>query len=138
MYLSDEWYRIYGFDSKAGMPTWEERLQRVQPEDRAKWQAVINRAIDEKSDYDLEFRILLPDGAVRYVHSVGQPVFGSSGELVQFVGVSMGVTERKQADEAFRLIVVGTAATTGNDFFQSLVQHMAQALRARYAFCHHL
>jgi hypothetical protein len=116
------------------MPTWEARLQRVQPEDRAKWQAVINRAIEEKSDYDLEFRILLPDGAVRYVHSVGQPVFGSSGELVQFVGVSMEVTERKQADEAFRLIVVGTAATTGNDFFQSLVNHLAQVLRARYAF----
>ena len=134
VYLSDEWYRIYGFDPKVGMPTWEERLQRVQPEDRAKWQAVINRAIDEKSEYDLEFRILLPDGAVRYVHSVGQPVFGSSGELVQFVGVSMDVTERKQADEAFRLIVVGTAATTGNDFFQSLVKHMAQVLRARYAF----
>ncbi|HKV82626.1 MAG TPA: PAS domain-containing protein [Candidatus Sulfotelmatobacter sp.] len=134
VYLSDEWYRIYGFDPKVGMPTWEERLKRVQPEDRAKWQAVINRAIDEKSDYDLEFRILLPDGAVRYVHSVGQPVFGSSGELVQFVGVSMDVTERKQADEAFRLIVVGTAATTGNDFFQSLVKHMAQVLRARYAF----
>ena len=134
LYLSEEWYRIYGFDPNVGMPTWKERLQRVQPEDRAKWQAVINRAIDEKSDYDLEFRILLPDGAVRYVHSVGQPVFGSSGELVQFVGVSMDVTERKQADEAFRLIVAGTAATTGNDFFQSLVKHMAQVLRARYAF----
>ena len=134
LYLSEEWYRIYGFDPNVGVPTWEERLQRVQPEDRAKWQAVINRAIDEKSDYDLEFRILLPDGAVRYVHSVGQPVFGSSGELVQFVGVSMDVTERKQADEAFRLIVAGTAATTGNDFFQSLVKHMAQVLRARYAF----
>jgi len=134
LYLSEEWYRIYGFDPNVGMPTWEERLQRVQPEDRAKWQAVINRAIDEKSDYDLEFRILLPEGTVRYVHSVGQPVFRSSGELVQFVGVSMDVTERKQADEAFRLIVVGTAATTGNDFFQSLVKHMAQVLRARYAF----
>ncbi len=134
VYLSEEWYRIYGFDPNVGMPTWEERLQRVQPEDRAKWQAVINRAIDEKSDYDLEFRILLPEGTVRYVHSVGQPVFRSSGELVQFVGVSMDVTERKQADEAFRLIVVGTAATTGNDFFQSLVKHMAQVLRARYAF----
>ena len=45
----------------------------------------------------------------------------------------MDVTERRQADEAFRLIVVGTAATTGNDFFQSLVKHMAQVLRARYA-----
>jgi PAS domain S-box-containing protein len=133
-YLSEEWYRVYGFDPKVGMPTWEERLRRVHPEDRAKWQAAIDRAIYEKSDYDLEFRILPPDRAVRYIHSVGHPVFGSSGELLQFVGVSMDVTESKQAEQAFRLLVVGTAATTGSDFFQSLVQHMAQALRARYAF----
>src|SRR6516165_8421924 len=41
VYLSEEWYRVYGFDPKLGIPTWEERLQRVHPEDRAKWQAVI-------------------------------------------------------------------------------------------------
>src|SRR5215831_9837320 len=134
VYLSEEWYRVYGFDPKVGIPTWEERLQRVHPEDRAKWQAAIDRAIDEQSDYDLEFRILPPDTAVRYIHSVGHPVFGSLGELVQFVGVSMDVTENKQAEQAFRLLVVGTAATTGKDFFQSLAQHMAQALRVRYAF----
>jgi PAS domain S-box-containing protein len=133
VYISDEWYRVYGFDPGGGMPTWEERLQRVHPEDRAKLQATFDRAIDEKSDYDLEFRILPPDAAVRYVHSVGHPVFGSSGELVQFVGVVMDVTESKQAQQAFRLLVVGTAATTGSDFFHSLVRHMAQALRARYA-----
>jgi PAS domain S-box-containing protein len=134
VYLSEEWYRVYGFDPTGGMPTWEERLQRVHPEDRATWQAAIDRAIDKKSDYELEFRILLPDREVRYIHSVGHPVFGSSGELVQFVGVSMDVTQSRQAEQAFRLLVVGTAATLGSDFFQSLVQHMAQALRARYAF----
>src|SRR5215831_9259483 len=134
VYLSEEWYRIYGFDPKVGIPTWEERLQRVHPEDRAKWQAAIDRAIDEQSDYDLEFRILPPDTAVRYIHSVAHPVFGSLGELVQFVGVSMDVTESKRAEQAFRLLVVGTAATTGSDFFHSLVRHMAQALRVRYAF----
>jgi hypothetical protein len=44
------------------------------------------------------------------------------------------VTERHIAEETFCLVVVGTAATTGSDFFQSLVQHMAGALRTRYAF----
>jgi len=44
------------------------------------------------------------------------------------------VSERHVAEETFRLIVAGTAATTGSDFFQSLVRHMAGALRARYAF----
>src|SRR5262245_13846558 len=46
----------------------------------------------------------------------------------------MDVTESKQSEQTFRLLVVGTAATTGSDFFHSLVQHMAQALGARYAF----
>jgi PAS domain S-box-containing protein len=98
-YLSEEWYRVYGFDPKDGIPTWEERLQRVHPEDRARWQAAADRAIAEKSDYDVEFRILRPGTTVRYIHSVGHPVLGPTGELVQFIGVSMDVTERKQAEE---------------------------------------
>jgi PAS domain S-box-containing protein len=134
VYVSEEWCRIYGFDPKDGMPSWEQRLQRVHPEDRARFQLTIDRAVAEQSDYDVEFRILPPHAPGRYIHSVGRPILGSSGKLVQFVGISMDITESKQAEEAFRFIVVGTAATTGSDFFQSLVQHMAQALRARYAF----
>jgi PAS domain S-box-containing protein len=98
-YLSEEWYRIFGFGPKDGMPTWEQLLQRVHPEDRARWQAVIERAIAEKSDYDLEFRILDPGTPIRFIHSVGRPILSPSGELLQFVGVSMDVTERKRAEE---------------------------------------
>jgi PAS domain S-box-containing protein len=134
IYISEEWYRMYGFDPSDGMPSWEQELQRVHPEDRSRFRATLDRAIAEKSDYDMEFRILPPHSPGRYIHSVGHPVLGPSEELLQFVGVSMDITESKQAEEAFRLIVVGTAATTGNDFFQSLVQHLAQGLHARYAF----
>src|SRR5207245_11510663 len=48
LHLSEEWYRIYGFDPQAGIPSWEERLQRIHPEDRARYQATIDRAIAEK------------------------------------------------------------------------------------------
>jgi PAS domain S-box-containing protein len=99
VYVSEEWCRIYGFDPKDGMPSWEQRLQRVHPEDRARFQLTIDRAVVEKSDYDIEFRILLPHAPARYIHSVGRPVLGPSGELVQFVGVSMDVTESKQAEQ---------------------------------------
>ena len=102
LHLSDEWYRIYGFDPKQGMPAWEERLQRVHPEDRDTWQGTIERAIHEKSDYDLEFRILLPDGTFKWIHTVGHPVLSAAGELVQFVGSSMDITERKLAEQTLR------------------------------------
>lgn len=100
MHLSDEWYRIFGFDPAEGMPTWERRLERVHPGDRAYWSAEIERAIREKSEYDLEFRIVLPDATVKSIHGVGRPVLNASGDLVQFVGFSMDITERKRAEEA--------------------------------------
>src|SRR5262249_39121270 len=70
LHLSEEWYRVWGFDPKEGLPGWEKRLQRVHPADRAMWEDTIERAIREKSDYDVEFRILLPDGAVKWLHTV--------------------------------------------------------------------
>jgi len=102
LYLSEEWYRIYDFDPKEGMPTWEQRLQRIHPEDRSLWQATIDRAVAEKSDYDVEYRILPSHSAVKYIHSVGHPILDSSRELLQFVGVAMDVTERKRAGDALR------------------------------------
>jgi PAS domain S-box-containing protein len=102
VHLSEEWYRIYGFDPEKGPPAWEERLQRIHPGDRDKWQGAIDRAIAEASDYEVEFRILLPDGTVKYLHTVGHPVLNASGDLVQFVGTSTDITELKRGEEALR------------------------------------
>jgi PAS domain S-box-containing protein len=98
-HLSEEWYRIYGFDPDKGMPAWSELMQRIHPEDRAKWQEAIDRAIDEESDYEVEFRLLFPDGTVKYLRTIGHPVFGPFGDLIEFIGSSTDVTERKRADE---------------------------------------
>jgi PAS domain S-box-containing protein len=98
LHLSEEWYRIYGFDPEEGLSAWKQRLQRMHPEDRANWQETTDRAIREKSDYEVEHRILLPGGAVKYTHTVGHPVLNASGDVVQFVGIMMDVTERKRAE----------------------------------------
>ena len=99
VHLSEEWYRIYDFDPAEGAPAWEKRLERIHPEDRLKWKDTIERAIVEKADYDVEFRILCPNGMVKWIHTVGHPVLSSSGDLEQFVGSSTDITERKQAEE---------------------------------------
>ena len=102
MHLSDEWCRIFGFDPEKGRRTWEERLERVHPEDRIRWQAALDRAINDKSDYDMEYRILLPGGMTKYLHVVGHPVLNSSGDVVQFMGSVTDITAAKQVEEKIR------------------------------------
>ena len=105
VHLSDEWYRIHGFEPKDGMPGWEQRLQRVHPEDRDKWRGAIERAIEQKSGYETEYRILLPSGAVRFIHVVGHPILNGSGDLIQFMGNSTDITARKRAEVKFRSLL---------------------------------
>jgi PAS domain S-box-containing protein len=98
LYLSEEWYRIYGFDQEKDGHGWHERFQRIHPEDVPKWQAAVDRAISEKADYDVEYRLVFPDGLRKDVHVVGHPVLNSSGEVVQFIGSVADITERKRAE----------------------------------------
>src|SRR5580693_7627442 len=99
VHLSTEWLRLQDFDPKDGMPSWEQRLQRIHPEDRARYEDAFNRAIAEKSDLDAEFRILLPDSTIRYIRSVGHPVLDPLGGVTQMMGVIMDVTESRQAEQ---------------------------------------
>jgi PAS domain S-box-containing protein len=99
VHLSEEWYRIYGFDPAEGPASWEEYFARVHPEDCVKLKNTIERAIVEEIDYDLEFRILLPNGVAKWIHTVGHPVFSSAGDLVQFAGSSTDITQLKAAEQ---------------------------------------
>jgi PAS domain S-box-containing protein len=99
VHLSEEWYCIYGFNPAEGPPDWEMRLERVHPEDRLNWKGTIERAILEKANYEVDFRIALPGGMVKWIHSVGHPVLTAAGELVQFLGSSTDITESKEAEQ---------------------------------------
>ena len=100
--LSEDWYRIYGFDPAEGAPTLEEYSERVHPEDRVKWKDAVERATLERVDYDHEFRILLPNGMVKWIHAVGHPVLTEAGDLEQFLGSSTDITDRKEAEQKLK------------------------------------
>ena len=95
---------------------------------------MIERAISEKSDYELEFRIVLPDGTVKHIRTVGHPVLNASGDLVQFVGSSTDITERKQAEEALREAQADLArisrVTTMGELTASLAHEVNQPIAA--------
>jgi PAS domain S-box-containing protein len=101
LHLSDEWYRIYGFE--IGQPdAWEERLQRLGPQEAREWQSAVDQAIQDKSDYELEKRIVLPDGTTKYLHAIGHPILNRAGEVMQFIGTITDITERKRAEQELR------------------------------------
>src|ERR1700704_5260028 len=100
VYWSQENYRLFGFDPEGGIPSDEAFYQRVHPEDRDRVRReVFLESPDEGSHFDVDFRILLPGGAIKYVCSTGHPVRNISGDLLEYVGTSIDVTERKRADE---------------------------------------
>lgn len=102
VYWSEEMYRLFGFDPKEGLPTWEQWMQCVHPEDRDKLKRAGDRTFLEKVECDAEFRLVRPDGTVKYIHGIGHPVLGGNGELVQVVGTMVDITEPKSAEEALR------------------------------------
>jgi PAS domain S-box-containing protein len=101
-HLSEEWYRIMGFDPKDGTPSWQQLLERIHPDDRARWRERIDRAVEQKSNYEVEKRIVLPGGIVKFIHSVGDPVFDAHGNLIEFVGSTTDITDRKRAEDDLR------------------------------------
>jgi PAS domain S-box-containing protein len=103
VHLSDQYYQIFGLDPDKGIPSLQTILQRLHPEDRAHTDAGREKALSEGKAYELDYRIVLPDGIVKFIHVAAHPVFNaSSNSLVEFVGTVMDVTERKQAEKALR------------------------------------
>jgi PAS domain S-box-containing protein len=94
---SDETYRILGCTRQTN-PTLDLVFDRVHPEDLVRVRELSDRAAQNGMDLDIEHRILLPDGVIRYVHAVAHAGRDSSGNL-EYMGVVTDITERKRAEE---------------------------------------
>jgi PAS domain S-box-containing protein len=97
---SAETFRIFQYDPST-TPTVELVLQRVHPEDAALVKQTIESASQDGKSFEHEYRLLMPDGSVKYLHVVARALEPSSRNL-EYVGTVMDVTERKQAEQKFR------------------------------------
>ena len=97
---SDETYHILGLRPNEDSPTAAEFQERIHPEDRQLQAEAIARAYRGESRYDIEYRVVRPDGEVRTVRSVGDVVRDASGRPCRAFGVVQDITERKRAQEA--------------------------------------
>jgi PAS domain S-box-containing protein len=100
IFWSEENCRIFEYDNALSV-TVDMVLQRVHPEDLALVQRTAGRASRDGKDFDLEHRLLMPDGSVRYVHVVGHAI-GDAVDQPEFVGAVVDVTAAKRAEQALR------------------------------------
>jgi len=104
LYWSEECYRIWGLDQAQGLPSREDMWGRIHPDDRERLWGQVQEAIREHRDFFGEFRILLPDGTVKYLEANAHHQFSPLGALLQVICTSVDLTERKHAqDERERL-----------------------------------
>jgi PAS domain S-box-containing protein len=96
-HLSDEALRIYGFDPSQGPIPFERLYKATHPEDEPALREKFYGAIQARMDYDLEYRIVRPDGAIRTLRSLGH--HNPSQEIGEYIGITMDITERKLAEE---------------------------------------
>jgi PAS domain S-box-containing protein len=89
----------------SGKVTFKDLISRVHIDDRDRVQKTLKEAIETGKDYETEFRVVLLDGGVRWMEARGHCLRDANGKTVGLRGVSMDVTERKQAEEKFRLAV---------------------------------
>ncbi len=138
VYWSQENYRLFGFDPEGGIPSDEAFYQRVHPEDRDRVRReVFLERPEEGSHFDVVFRIVLPGGETKYVRSTGHPVRNLSGNLLEYVGTSIDVTERKRAEEALEALRQAQAdlarvsrVTTMGELTASLAHEVNQPIAA--------
>lgn len=93
---------ILGYEPGHPMCTYEEWVSRVHPEDLPAVQTAIQTALETHQDYDFEYRLLLPNGEIRWVDAFGRGEYTIEGQPTRMVGVLQDITQRKQAEEALR------------------------------------
>lgn len=116
VYWSPQNYEIFGVDEFDGQIETFQRF--VHPDDLAMVWAKFSHAFEQGGQYQAEFRIIRPDGQLRWVGNYGHAEFDAAGQPLRFLGTAFDITERKQAEEAlregeYRLRIASDAATIG-------------------------
>ena len=130
---STEWFRIFALDPATTQPSYTTFMDRVHDDDRPAFEQALRRAVHQRSRFQHEYRVVLPDGSVKHLQTAGQPDITESGDL-EYIGTVMDITERRHADEALRNAQAELARvarlTTMGELVTSIAHDINQPLAA--------
>ncbi len=132
IFWSEETFRILEYDQTI-QPTVELVLFRTHPEDRALVQQSIDRAVQGRTAFDFEHRLLMPDNSIKYIRVVGHPAKIAGSGDVKFVGAITDITERKRAeilrDEESRILEM----IARDDHLEEILENLVLVVEAQFA-----
>ncbi|HTU47099.1 MAG TPA: ATP-binding protein [Bryobacteraceae bacterium] len=132
LFWSEEHLRILGLDPSKRMPQIDEGLRFIHPEDLPAVEQAFAKIMHEGGNFEVDCRVVRPDGTIRYVHSRADAVFNGSGKLVEYAGTIIDNTERKQAEEALQRATAELAhmarLTTMGELAASIAHEVNQPL----------
>jgi PAS domain S-box-containing protein len=132
VYWSQETFRIFGVNPGDVKPSYQLFLQFVHPEDRALVEQMLEKAKSEKSDFKVEFRIVLPNGSTRDLRSIGHPVLEKS-LLAEFSGAIIDITDQRITEKIFRNVqseFARVASLTIKEYASSIAREIDESLEA--------
>ena len=115
LYWSEEVYRIYGVDPAQFTPTFEAVGKAMHPDDLEPFIKTVNAAINERKPFEMDYRLVRPDGAIRTVHTIGEVTYDPAGKPLSHLGTVQDITEQKRAEESLLL-------------FRNLLNHTEDAI----------
>lgn len=99
LWWSDELYRTFGVDRASFQLSYAAFLQRIHPDDRPTIERAVRGAVQERKPYEVEHRIVRPNGEMRVVHAHGRAVLNDLGHVRCLVGTAQDITERRASEE---------------------------------------
>ena len=99
---SKEYFEIMGLPAVGVEPSYRAWAKCLHPDDLPGAKAAVEAAIAEKKEYRYEYRVVWPDGSIRWAVARGEPIYNGDGECSRVMGVLVDVTERKHAEEEIR------------------------------------
>jgi PAS domain S-box-containing protein len=103
LYWSEEVYRIYGRDPEQFVPTFGAVREAMHPDDLEPFAQAVNAAIYERKSFEMDYRIIRPDGTERTLHTIGEVFYDPTGKPLSKTGTVQDITERKQIEESLLL-----------------------------------
>ncbi|NVZ08941.1 PAS domain-containing protein [Allochromatium humboldtianum] len=83
-------------------PSYEEIMSLIHPEDRPATDRLVRRALEQHAPYQAEYRVIQPDGSLRWISALGRTSFSPEGRVERLSGVTLDITERKRMEQELR------------------------------------